>query len=105
MMSPPHAAKPAGASPLLTLCLLTLCCVTILTSGQIQRATATVSSAERPTTSTTSSTHSGSVAEACGILAASLMAGMTTLTPGVMARTVETGRYGSSFWDAFAGPN
>ena len=91
MMSPLHAANPAtSASP-----LPVPCWVTILISGRIARATATVSSVECPSTSTTSSTHLGSVANTCGRLGASFKAGITTLTLGVMARAADTGRYGN----------
>ena len=51
-------------------------------SGRRLRATAIVSSCERPSTSTTSVTMLGSAGSTCGRFAASFFAGMMTLTVG-----------------------
>ena len=90
MMSPVQAWKPASrASP-----LPVPGWVTTLMSGRHCRATAMVSSSERPSTSTTSSTQSGRESKTMGRFRASFLTGMTTLTVGAIARCAR--RAGSS---------
>jgi hypothetical protein len=68
-------------------------CKTIFASGRSRRATSTVSSDERPSTMTTSSTQSGTPANTCGRFFASFRVGMITLTVASMASVSEIGLY------------
>ncbi len=82
MMSPVAAAKPQASALPFPVPFWT----TTRMSGRIIRATAIVSSVERPSTSTTSSTQSGIRVSTCGRFAASLSVGTTTLISALSDR-------------------